>query len=112
MLTSSPVCTADELERLTGWHLEPRGLCRGDVCVPADDLDPERLDLREVAHKIRRPLVGDETHELWCLGPEYGGRALHTAECPDLVLPDLDGEPFAIRSLRGQKVFLLAWASW
>jgi hypothetical protein len=35
-----------------------------------------------------------------------------TAEAPDLVLPDRDGNPFALSSLRGHKVALVAWASW
>ena len=29
---------------------------------------------------------------------------------PDLTLPDLDGKPFHLSSLRGQKVLLYAWA--
>jgi hypothetical protein len=28
------------------------------------------------------------------------------------VLPDFDGKPFDVASLRGRKVLLLAWASW
>jgi hypothetical protein len=27
-------------------------------------------------------------------------------------LPDIDGQPFSLESLRGQKVLLVAWASW
>jgi peroxiredoxin len=37
---------------------------------------------------------------------------LTTATAPDLVLPDADGNPFHLSSLRGQKVLLVAWASW
>jgi len=46
------------------------------------------------------------------LGPESGGRALTSAEFPDLRLPDWHGEDFDFHSIRGQKIFLLAWASW
>jgi peroxiredoxin len=48
------------------------------------------------------------------MGPESGvtGRALTTAKVPEIVLPDLDGNEVAISSLRGQKVLLVAWASW
>ena len=34
------------------------------------------------------------------------------ALAPELTLPDLDGRPFELSSLRGQKVVLAAWASW
>ena len=61
------------------------------------------------------PLVVDEKHALWALGPATAatGRALSTAVAPELELPDLrTGELFRLSSLRGQKVLLLAWASW
>ncbi|MEA3019919.1 MAG: Redoxin, partial [Actinomycetota bacterium] len=35
-----------------------------------------------------------------------------TAEAPELTLPDLDGNPFSLSTLHGQKVLLVAWASW
>ncbi len=39
------------------------------------------------------PLVTDDTHGVSALGPWPGsGRALVSAEAPELVLPDLDGE--------------------
>ena len=60
------------------------------------------------------PLVADAAHGLWALGPETAvtGRALTTAVAPELELPDADGNPFRLSSLRGQKVLLVAWASW
>jgi hypothetical protein len=58
------------------------------------------------------PLVHDDDTGVWCLGPEALGRALTTAQAPDLILPDYRGNPFALSSLRGQKVLLVAWASW
>jgi hypothetical protein len=58
------------------------------------------------------PLVRDERRPLWALGAEAGGRALVTATAPDLELPDASGAPFRLSSLRGQKVLLVAWASW
>ena len=40
------------------------------------------------------------------------GKALSTVVAPDLTLPTSDGDPFDLSSLRGQKVLLVAWASW
>jgi peroxiredoxin len=31
---------------------------------------------------------------------------------PDLELPDGNGRPFALRSLRGTRIVMVAWASW
>jgi hypothetical protein len=97
-----------ELERRTGWTIKPEGACRGEVCVPL----PQRFDLRELARRLRMPLVGDEPAGVWALGPEAGGHSLWNAELPDLTLPDRQGREFALRSLRGTKVFMIAWASW
>ena len=72
------------------------------------------LDVRVVADRLGMPLVHDDEHGLWALGPEtvVTGRALSTAVAPDVVLPDVDGNPFSLATLRGRKVLLVAWASW
>jgi len=98
----------EELERRTGWEVEPEGACRGDVCVPLGS----PFDLRDLAGRLGMELVHDERHGLWALGPESGGRALHSAQLPEILLPDRNGEDFALRSSRGTKVFMIAWASW
>jgi hypothetical protein len=98
-------------ERRTGWALKPEGACKGDVCVPV----PGERSLDAVAARLGMPLVEDAEHGLWSLGPESAvtGRALTTAAVPAITLPDvLTGEPFSLSSLRGQKVLLVAWASW
>ena len=97
-----------ELELRTGWTIKPQGACRGDVCVPL----PQPFDVGELSNRLGMALVHDETHDVWALGPESGGRALTSAQLPDLVLPARHGEDFALRSLRGTKVFMIAWASW
>lgn len=112
MIVTSEVLRPDEFERLTGWAIKPEGACRGDVCIALPPTDGDLVDIRAFAERAGMPVVHDEAHGLWCLGPQGGGRALQSAAAPDLVLPRLDGTPFALRSLRGQKVFLLAWASW
>jgi len=58
------------------------------------------------------PLVGDEAHGVWALGPRAGGHCLDSATLPRIVLDDFDGRSFDVDSLRGRKVLLLAWASW
>ena len=40
------------------------------------------------------------------------GHALTSAVAPDVELPDADGNPFRLSSLRGKKVVMVAWASW
>jgi hypothetical protein len=99
----------DEFRAGTGWEVKPEGACKGEICVPLDrDGD---FDVTEVAARLRMAIVHDVAADLWALGPEsLGDRALVTAEAPDLVLPDFDGNEFRLSSLRGQKVALVAWA--
>ena len=111
ILTESRVRT-DDFTAATGWRFEPEGACRGDLCVPLPEPAGDWLDAGELAERLRMPLVHDAGAGLWSLGPEALGRVLQTAEAPDLRLPDWRGRPFALASLRGQKVLLLAWASW
>ena len=115
MLISSPVIGAEDLRAQSGWELKPEGLCKGDRCVivPADARRADgSLDAEVLSERLGMALVHDETHDLWALGPESGGRALTDARAPELTLPDADGRAFTLSSLRGQKVLLLAWASW
>jgi peroxiredoxin len=97
-----------ELERRTGWAITPQGACRAGVCVPLD----APFDARQLAQLLGMALAHDEQHGLWALGPESGGHALANAELPDIVLPDRDGNDFALRSLRGRKTLMVTWASW
>jgi hypothetical protein len=97
----------------TGWEVKPEGACKEDRCVPLPgDAGEGPLDVRMLADRLGMALVGDETHNLWALGPESGGRALSTAQMADLELPDRHGRPFSLRSLRDTKVVMVAWASW
>ncbi|MGH9027209.1 MAG: ResA-like WAxxUGC motif-containing protein [Acidimicrobiia bacterium] len=112
MILDSLQVTTAELERATGWTLEPEGLCRDDRCVPFPTPRGGVVDVRTVAGRLGMALLADETHGIWALGPEAGGKALASARLPDLVLPDVNGTLFPLSSLHGQKVFLAAWASW
>jgi hypothetical protein len=111
-----------DFERATGWAVKPQGACKDTVCVPLPDRarldlapdDVPRIDVEAVAERLGMPLVGDDASGLWGLGPEtaVSGRALTTAVAPELELPDFDGNPFRLSTLLGQKVLLVAWASW
>jgi hypothetical protein len=118
VLLTSPTVDPAELERRTGWAVKPEGACRGEVCVALPDEARNgdgTVDAHSLADRLGMPLVHDPDAGLWALGPASGptGRALATAVAPELELPDLrDGSMFRLSSLRGQKVVLLAWASW
>jgi hypothetical protein len=119
VIVSDLRATADELAARTGWVAKPEGLCKGPMCVPLPAPSPTdaapagALDLAVVAERLGMPVVHDETYGLHALGPAtVGGRALESADAPDLTLPDLDGNPFTLSSLRGKKVVAVAWASW
>jgi hypothetical protein len=95
----------------TGFALKPEGACKGAVCIPLGGDVGERVDVASVASRLGMALVRDDTLGRWALGPEtIGNRALTTAVAPDLELPDINGTPFKLSSLRGQKVLVYAWA--
>lgn len=100
---------ADTFRRGTGWEIKPEGACKGEVCVPLST--GAGFDLGDATRRLGMAVVHDEEHGLWAVGPEtLGGHALVTAQAPELVLDDLDGNEFRLSSLRGQKVVLVAWA--
>jgi hypothetical protein len=115
---------AAELKQRAGWELKPEGICRGDLCVP---IPPGRereftskrdgatfLNFSALADQMGKPWAGDPKHRVWYFGAEASdrGNALRSLEAPDFELPDLDGKLHRLSDYRGQKVFLLAWASW
>ena len=111
MILESLEVSAAEFEAGTGWALKPEGACKGEICVPLRDAPGERVDVAAVAETLGMPLVNDEVAGVWALGPEsLGGRALTTAEAPDLELEDLEGNAFRLSQLRGQKILVYAWA--
>jgi hypothetical protein len=107
ILTSLDV-TPQAFADATGWDIKPQGACRSEVCVP---LPAGPFDLQAAADRLGMALVHDESAGMWALGPAaLGGRALSTAAAPDLVLDDVDGAPFQLSSLLGQKVVIVSWA--
>jgi hypothetical protein len=112
MILEKPEVDREEFARRTGWVIKPEGACKGEVCVALPAFSGPALDVTMLAERLRMPLVRDEAHGLWCLGPEAGSRVLATARAPELLLPEWRGGVFTLDSLRGTKVLLLAWASW
>lgn len=112
MLTESLIVSRQAFEEGTGWELKPEGACKGDVCLPL--VDPpvgDTVDVAKLAGQMGLPMVADEKHSIWSIGPHaVGDRTLVSAEAPPLTLPDLDGNEFELSSLRGQKVLLIAWS--
>lgn len=83
------------------------------MCIPLapGTVQDGSVDVVAVAERLGMPLVEAPDAGLWALGPEsLSGRALVSAEAPELVLPTIDGSEFRLSSLRGQKVVLVAWA--
>jgi len=115
ILMEGPVDPA-AFEAGTGWAITPRSACKAELCVllPPEATIDGAVDVDTVAARLGMPVVHDDAHDLVAVGPEttVTGRALSTAKAPELELPDFDGRPFNLASLRGQKVMLLAWASW
>jgi hypothetical protein len=112
VILDRPDLPIEDFERETGWLLKPEGACRTGVCVPLPHQEAT-VHLGVVEEHLGMALVHDERHGLWALGPStVSGRALESADAPDFTLPDLEGRPFRFGSLRGQKVVLVAWASW
>ena len=111
MLLKTDRVAIDDFERGTGWALRPAGACRGDVCVPLEQTPPgDDVEVAKLAERLGMPIVRHAA-DLAALGPAtFGGKALATAEAPELVLPDLEGNAFDLRSLRGQKIVLVAWS--
>jgi hypothetical protein len=106
------------VESALGWHLEPQGLCRGDVCVPVRDRLPAgadgRVDLVAAAQILERAVVLDAAAGVLVVGVRASERrrALGAHELPPFSLPDLDGTMHTTSEWRGKKKLLVAFASW
>ncbi len=108
MLTETLDIDAATFEAGTGWEIKPEGACKGEVCVPLGGAD---FDVAAAAEKLGMAVVHDDDRGLVAIGPEsLSGRALTTAEAPDVTLEDLDGNAVRLSDFRGQKVVLVAWA--
>jgi len=112
MILDSLTVTNDAFRDSTGWAIKPQGACKAEMCVPLGGLGGDEFDVTPIAERLGMAIVHDEARGLWALGPDSVGQVLKSAEAPDLTLPEWKGGEFKLSSLRGQKVFVLAWASW
>lgn len=112
MISTSVTIDRREFEQQTGWELRVEGACKNDRCVPLPDPVSDTVDLTTISEHLSMPLILEPEAGLWALGPESGGKALTSAHAPALELPDWEGNSFSLSSLLGQKVLLIAWASW
>ena len=109
MILDSLDLSPDTFAEGTGWAIKPEGACKADVCVPLGATGG--FDVIATAERLGMAVVHDDEAGLWAIGPEsFGGRALVSAQAPELVLDDIDGTSFALSSLRGQKVVIVSWA--
>lgn len=109
MLIETLDINAGDFAAGTGWEIKPQGACKAEVCVPLGSTDG--FDLRATTDRLGMAVVTDRSTGMSAIGPEsLGDRALATAEAPELVLDDIDGNTFRLSSLRGQKVVIVSWA--
>lgn len=106
-----------DMQQVSGWKLEPEGLCRGDACVRTADTwrDAQgRIDLAAFARHMGQPIVRDDAHGVWACGESVSARReqLMSLEAPDFTLPDIDGKLHSLSDYRGKKVFLFSWGSY
>jgi len=106
------------LKDALGWEIHDGLLCNDAVCIPLSDeralVRDGAIDLAALAQALDRPLALDREEHAAFLGASARerGQALAARQAPDFSLPDLDGRLHALHEHRGQKILLVAWASW
>jgi peroxiredoxin len=113
------IYVAEGFEEATGWHLEDRGFCRGDVCVPVRDradLEIEgAISLRAFADALRRPLVIEDGYpRVAVLGESRDviDEVVGEQRAPEFTLPDVHGNDVSLDDFDGKKRVISTWASW
>jgi hypothetical protein len=116
MITSTLI-TASEWEAATGWHLEEKGWCEGDRCIPLHGLSRDaegRFITSELAEATSRGM--HVLDDVVAVGPEYGPGtgSVAGASLPELALTDRQGNPVTLASLvaRRRRMVIHAWAPW
>ena len=106
------------LKNVLGWEIHDGLLCNDAMCIPLTDVGAlvraGGIDLASLARALDRPLAIDIEEGAAFLGASARERsqALAAQQAPDFSLPDLDGRLHTLGEHRGQKILLVAWASW
>jgi hypothetical protein len=115
--------TTNDLSRATGFEMKPQGICRAELCFPLPKARKQEF-LRKLAGKqwfnllafaqlVKQPVAHDEALSTWYFGLRSDQRqTLASLQAPDFTLPDMQGKLHSLSDFRGQKVFLVTWASW
>lgn len=109
---------AEELRAALGWDLKPEGFCRDEICVPVppgrEVANAGGVDLAAFADVVGQPLALDADVRAAYLGAsaQERGAGIQSLDAPGFTLPDLAGNLHSLSDFRGQKVFLVAYASW
>jgi hypothetical protein len=112
--------SGDDFKRVSGWEFKTQGFCKDYICVPVPPgRDGEfvangRCNLAALANLLGQPVVAAAEFGAWCFGEAAAERKriLTSLDAPDFSLPDLDGKMHSLSDYRGQKVFVVSWASW
>ncbi len=102
----------------TGFRLEERGLCSGEVCIPLDpswlvvEDDTTWFDVSAFAQSTGRAQAREGSAFSFGAAPALRETTLLAGQAPDFELEDRDGNALRLSDLRGSKVLLLTWASW
>jgi len=109
-----------DLEKVSGWQLKPEGVCKGEICMPMPPGREEEFvqngefNLAALAGMLGETVVHSEDLSVWVIleSNSQAGGPTQSLEAPDFALPDLEGRIYRLSDYRGNKVFLVAWASW
>ena len=108
--------TPDALKAVLCWEVKDGTLCQADRCLPLS-MHPQLqcdglIDLQALCALLNRPLAVDHEHRIASIGNAPEDNIVATGIAPDFTLPDTNGQQHTLTDYRGQKVLLVAWASW
>ena len=107
-----------DFARVTGWQLNPQGLCIDEICVPVREAnrltDGTSIDLVEFARVTQQNIVFDRQRQVAALGERADSRSdsMSSLLAPDFKLPDIHGRQVSFSDFNRRKRLLLAWSSW